>query len=607
MSKLFKSFTCISLAVALSISNLGQSIVLADDTPELTTEQKNAIEMLNHITVLTKEINESKNSRVFMEKAYSELINNIDPQAVDDETLYYMDGLLDTMEHYRMLNVKRERLQYIYEQTQAQSMRAAIPNPVGLLSAVQSFDPVKLVGSVVYMAVDSVSSYQNYTAEAEKQYMQEGWALDDEEAQALHDSRKNAFTYMVRMVKQYKLPSDMTLTEETVGDFVGSESNPLTSRIHFLESNRETYKAYRGYYILLAESYFEDQQYLNCIREIKNYDQMDTHIFRKDYELAKVLPLAIASAKTFYKPNKYVPYAANQAKRIVDNTKNDDWALRYFAAQVYADLYTETKDESYLKKAYDIVLDNVNYLRPKQEELNKKYMAKVVEEAAPKDATKEQKKSIEEYNDMLEEVRETELPPVCEPLLLNCELLFAVADKLKLSESAKKDIDRLIHPNENRLFLSVSLDDKFWYNNPNKVEDMNAIEYGGYAIVLPARFLTQDSTIKVSVKGADGSSKAEFDDWKLKEVERETDEDISTFEALYLSEKAEDYNWEPNETVTVTILSKDDLGKKYTLKYKTQGTKNEWYNYLQVWQGQKNHWYDYAKVWENSVVFEPVK
>ena len=607
MSKLFKVFTCITLAVALSISNFGQSIVLADDTAELTTEQKNAIEMLNHITVLTKEINESKNSRVFMENAYSELINNIDPQAVDDETLYYMDGLLDTMEHYRMLNVKRERLQYIYEQNQAQSMRAAIPNPVGLLSAVQSFNPVKLVGSVVYMAVDSVSSYQNYTAEAEKQYMQEGWALDEEEAQALHDSRKSAFTYMVRMVKQYKLPSDMTLTEETVDDFVGSESNPLTSRIHFLESNRETYKAYRGYYILLAESYFEDQQYLNCIREIKNYDQMDTHIFRKDYELAKVLPLAIASAKTFYKPNKYVPYAASQAKRIVDNTRNDDWALRYFAAQVYADLYTETKDESYLKKAYDIVLDSVNYLRPKQEELNKKYMAKVVEETAPKDATKEQKKSIEEYNDMLEEVRETELPPVCEPLLLNCELLFAVADKLKLSESAKKDIDRLIHPDEKRLFLSVSLDDKFWYNNPNKSEDLNSIEYGGCAIVLPARFLTQDSTIKVSVKGADGSSKAEFDDWKLKEVERETDEDISTFEAFYLSEKAEDYSWVPNETITITILSKDDLGKKYTLKYKTQGTKNEWYNYLQVWQGQKNHWYDYAKVWENSVVFESVK
>ena len=36
------------------------------------------------------------------------------------------------MEKYRMIDVKRERLQYIYEQNQAQAIRAAIPNPMGL-------------------------------------------------------------------------------------------------------------------------------------------------------------------------------------------------------------------------------------------------------------------------------------------------------------------------------------------------------------------------------------------------------------------------------------------------------------------------------------------
>ena len=36
----------------------------------LSSEQKNAIAMLNHLTVLTQETNAAKNSRMFMEQAY---------------------------------------------------------------------------------------------------------------------------------------------------------------------------------------------------------------------------------------------------------------------------------------------------------------------------------------------------------------------------------------------------------------------------------------------------------------------------------------------------------------------------------------------------------
>ena len=46
----------------------------------LTDEQANAIAMLNYITVLTQGINASKNSRLYMEEAYSSLVNNTYPQ-----------------------------------------------------------------------------------------------------------------------------------------------------------------------------------------------------------------------------------------------------------------------------------------------------------------------------------------------------------------------------------------------------------------------------------------------------------------------------------------------------------------------------------------------
>ena len=62
---------------------------------ELTTQQKNAISMLNYIAVLTKDINTTKHSRIYMEDKYSSLINNINPNAVDDKTLSQLTGLLD--------------------------------------------------------------------------------------------------------------------------------------------------------------------------------------------------------------------------------------------------------------------------------------------------------------------------------------------------------------------------------------------------------------------------------------------------------------------------------------------------------------------------------
>ena len=102
-----KRIVCIGLAIVLSVSAVLPSI--AGETAQmLTAEQKNAIAMLNYITVLTQDINKSKNSKVYMENAYSNLVNNIYPNSVDDRTLDQLQGLLDTMERYRMIDVKRE-------------------------------------------------------------------------------------------------------------------------------------------------------------------------------------------------------------------------------------------------------------------------------------------------------------------------------------------------------------------------------------------------------------------------------------------------------------------------------------------------------------------
>ena len=272
-------------AAAIS-ANVDQDVVVTapEVTEGLDETQRNSISMLNHLAVLTQEINASQNSRMYMEEVYSMLINNTFPNAVDSRTLSQLTGILDTLEKYRMIAVKRERLDYVYEQNRAQAIRSAVPSPLGLMSAVQSFSLSKLAASVVYMAVDSYTSYASQTAQADMQYLQDGWTLDDEAAAALHESRKSTFSYMVRIVGDYGLPGDLTLSESAVDEFVKWENNEnVTQRIQFLEANVDTYQALGTYWIVLAESYYENGDYGECIGALASYEALGTRIFRKDY------------------------------------------------------------------------------------------------------------------------------------------------------------------------------------------------------------------------------------------------------------------------------------------------------------------------------------
>lgn len=597
-----KRIACIGLTIVLSVSAVLSSI--AGETEQtLTAEQKNAIAMLNYITVLTQDINKSKNSKVYMENAYSNLVNNIYPNSVDDRTLDQLQGLLDTMERYRMIDVKRERLQEVYEQSKALKLRSAIPNPLGLLSSVNSITLAGIVVSGLYMAIDSKSNYSAFNSKAEKDLLEQGWALDDAADKELHERRKSAFTYMIKMVNEYGLPGDSALTEEAVEDLVSWKANKnVVARIQFLEENQETYKDYGGYWLTLADSYYNLENYQKCLDAVAEYESVSARIFRHDYDYAQILPLAITAAKKIYKRDQYIPALDNWCQIIMKNTEDDDWSLRYFAAQTYLDLYGETKEQSFIEKAYKICLNNVNVLAAEQQKLNEKYLNKPEKlKVSGKKKAKEEKK---DYNKMLMKTRECELPPIYEPLHLNCDLLFAIAKEINIPSDEKSRIEHILHPNGDKLFLTDIIDQKYWFDGANKNFDSSKtnISYEGNELKIPADLLSSNSSISVTVKEKDGNT-TELKDWKVQKVERKNNQDLSKFIACFNSKSAKNYEWKPGEKITITIIPDKDEDNIITFNYRSDGTKDKWYDYAKVWEGHKNHWYDYARVWENSVEF----
>lgn len=411
----------------------------------LNEEQKNSVAMLNYLATLSQEINASKNSRMFLEEAYASLINNTNPEKVNELTESHMSSLLDIIEKYRLINVKRERLQYIYDQNKAMAIKEAVPNPIAVLSATSSFDLKKLAGSVIYMAVDSYSSYKSYNNELNNEFLQDGWALDDEEAANLHDSRKRAFMFMIEIVREDNLPGELALSESAVESFVKWKNNEnVNQRLQFLESEINTYKAFGNYWLELAECYYEKSEYHKCLEAVAEYEELQSEIFRKDYYFAQIMPKAIVAASEVYLEEDYIDVAKKYLCILLDNTESSEWSLKYFAAQMYLDLYAKTNDSKYVAEAYEIAMNNVNYLIEQQKTINSTYLADVKEVTIPDNASKEEKKKIKEYNKSLYTTRKTELPTVYEPLVLNCDLLFALLENMDIESSEKTKIEGIL-------------------------------------------------------------------------------------------------------------------------------------------------------------------
>ena len=532
------------------------AIVEPETEGDLTSKQKNAVNMLNYIMTITQEINNSKESRLYLESAYSSLINNSDPGLIDTRTQERITNILDTLEQYRMIAEKRERLRYIYEQNRAQALRQAIPDPVGLLSAVSSGNILKSAASVIYMPVDATSSYQNAVTQTDLQYLQDGWQLEDEEAQELHNSRKSTFEYMVDMVRENSLPGECALNENAVNDFVEwKDKTNLTSKIQWLESNESTYKKFGPFWLELAKSYYESEEYDKCLDAIKKYEGISVKIFRKDYDYAEALPMAIVSAKEIRDKNVYIQTAREYSEVILSNADGENWALRYFVAQIYLDLYKQTGSKEYLQKAYDIALNNVNVLVESQKELNLAYLSDIQEVSVNKEAEDEdrEKKEVKQYNKLLKAQRKVELPPVDEALYLNCDLLFALAEQLDISVDEQKKIDAILHENGEPVFLTQALDEKFWFESADKKLDVQNIDidFDGKTLKIPAVCIADRSRITVSVDGSSGNQT--FQDWTVKKVYRPKGADCSDFIVIFTSETAKKYKYESGDKIAVQI------------------------------------------------------
>ena len=535
----------------------------------LSEQQMNSFSMLYYLAITAEDIRTEKDNRLALEDIYTSLLNDINPGAIDNTTQDHLQNLRDVIGSYIDISVKRDRLQYIYNQDKAAAIRSAVPNPLAVLTMANSFDWKRFALSAVYTIVDSYTNYKNSSDAADKAFLMSGWELDDEETETIRKNRDRAFDYMVDIVQEYGLDGKLTLNEEAIENFAEiCDIASVREKIRRLKAERKTYKLLGNYWLELASCYFEEDEYENCLDCVDEYNKLSTGIYRNDFNYVQILPKAIVAAQNTYTGDEYITKTGAFADDLINNTATEDWSVRYFAAQVYLDLYARTKDTVYMDKAYDIAYDNVTVLLKGQRTINSTYLADVkkvtakepdyrfMTEREKKAAEKEykaEKKRVEEYNKTLEAARKTELPTLYEPLVVNCELLFALANEKGISSSEKDEIEEILQTEIKGVFISDIANNKFSFSD--SLEEYS-IGLNKDEIIIPVSALMDGASVTATI--TDGSTTTAVDDIKLNKVRRDGNT-IDEFFAIYTSKTMKSYKWTSDSKSTITI----EYGENY--------------------------------------------
>lgn len=573
-------------AEAITEAEESASAVLSEEEKK-SVEQRNSFSMMYYLAITAEEIRTSKDNRLILEDIYTSLLNDINPGAVDEITQDHLKNLRDIIKSYLNISEKRERLQFICNQEKAAAMRNVVPNPLAILSVSNALNWRKLALTVAYTAVDSYNNYKRAGESASMAFIMSGWELDDEEKDAVMKNRDRAFDYMVDMVQEHELDGLKTLNERAIERFAEiSATANASEKIKLLCAEESTYGMLGNYWLELADAYFETSQYEKCLECVAVYNSLATGIYRKDFNYVQILPEAIVAAQETYFGAQYVETIAGFADAILANTFTDDWSVRYFAAQAYLDLYAKTDDNAYLEKAYKITSENVTVLLKEQRTLNNAYLADIVEQTAAepdyrymtesekkeaKQEYKDEQRRIKDYNKALRESRKTELPALYEPLILNCELLFALANKVNISRDEQADIRAILETDTNGIFLVKPINDAYSFG---ECDTKNTIELSKNEIIIPAELLTAGSTITVSV--TDNGIVTTIDDCVISKVEREGTT-IDTFKAHIYSKGWEKCDWTADSEITISITYADAYGKTAAFKFTVGTFEEHWY------------------------------
>lgn len=509
------------LFLLISLTLIIQLAIFATDQPL----PDRSLDMANEMMYVGYKAVADTSNVTELNDLYSHLTNNINWENTDEKTREVVDGLLDEIEALRMLSVKRERLDTIYNLRKAEIIKTAVPNPINLIGTVGMFavNPVQGLTSLLGTAASSALMYEAANSALNLEMLQQEWELEDAERASINESNTSLVNYASEYSYDYRIPTQKVMNEELITEFIeliSVDNNPtsLQRSIRQLEFYQNKYESFPRYWLELADLYYRNGQYVECLNSIETYEiNFDyKEVYRENYRYAQILVDGIGSLFEL-DPNA----AVNQTdqikewlKIIEDNTRMDDWLQRYFCASIYLII----NDEDSLNEAYRLIVDaNLTSLAENQDELLLTYINGIPSDSEVIAGYDEnQVKELKAYYKELREIRKTELPPLDAAYETNLQMLYAIVRAGITSFNSEQYgylLDSLVIPQLRAVFEGDSIE--LSREDFSVRKDLTSSDF---TLALPAVMLNDQTTFGIKILNLedpvtkDQLSKMVFDD-----------------------------------------------------------------------------------------------
>ena len=471
MILLILNLSIISVATSTdsNISNSNVNIENENDKSNTITDQ---IILMNYITTKIEEVINTRDE-ILLYETLDNIENNIKPSYLKSTTREKVLKLIDGIYEKLKENIALKRINYIYEQKEANAMNEVLkPNVMSLLTTsiatTVTKDPMTAALTIGSLVVDRVQAYNTAIEESEDKYLKDNWKIEDEILENVKTLKKDLLEYRSKMVEEHNIPDEMVLSPKDVDEYGKNSIESNNSiRLRFFQDNLSVYKGYPQIFLELARCYYENQDYKKCVEYIDKYLNIGVNIFKTDKELAKVYPLGFIAASTYMDNTEYEKYVLTNIDKMnemviqydIDDSLSD---VKYKAALIYLNLYRRTNNATLLKDAYERAKSNIVFLIKKQKELNKEYI----------------ELSFGEKGEA----------PVNNYMVLNLEVLYSLMEKLNLGQNEKNNIMQILYnTNKEHLFYNLELDEKYYlgdytndFKNLKKFKEFDTYLFGSY-------------------------------------------------------------------------------------------------------------------------------
>ena len=181
------------------------------------------INLLNDINYSTTKITLAKSSDMLvLNDVYQQILNNYDPQRIDSDVNDYVVNLANNIEGLRLVNIKKDRLDVIFDYKKSQAVAAAIPSPIGLVGSIAQFaiSPTQAIASLIGTAASSALMYKAAVDELNLEKLEKEWELEDEERSRLNYLNLDSFSETANFANKNSVSKEYVMTIQPLTDFI---------------------------------------------------------------------------------------------------------------------------------------------------------------------------------------------------------------------------------------------------------------------------------------------------------------------------------------------------------------------------------------------------